>query len=118
MTGNYITLDGIEYVLNPGFDALHTIEKILDASLLHLAQKLIEERLTLQEITVIIEQCMEQRATHSFLKEALIRNGLCHAISAIAGVFTLIFEGRTAQQPLASGELKMLKELFDREDIG
>jgi recombinational DNA repair protein RecR len=88
-----IEFDGIAYVMRPTFAVLAAIEQRLSQSLIQLAQKISDETISLQEVTIIIELSMENRAPAHFLTEAIIRNGLSRALDAVANLFVIIFGG-------------------------
>ncbi len=93
-----IVIDGIPYLLRPRFSALMCIEQELGLSLMQLTQKLVDETMSLHELSVIINHSMDNRATLDFIKDALLRNGLKNAIEAVCALFTVIwagFDGKT-----------------------
>ena len=86
-----ITLDGKPYILRPTFAALSGIEQKLHVGLIALAGKLAGGEITLEELVVIIAQCVVE--TPPNIHDALIRSGLASAVESIGCMFTSVFGG-------------------------
>lgn len=114
-----LMLDGISYTLHPTYKALTQIERDLSSGLLVIARRLCDETITLSELAIIIDHCMENRADAHFLREALVRNGLHNAIASVTALFALVLGGFTmashaeyGQEGMTSGELREMMQRF------
>ena len=92
-----IMLDGIAYVMRPSFEALVLIEKQLSQTLIQIADKISTENISLTELAVIIEICMEKRASAEFIQDAIVRGGMTSALNAVADLMMAIFSGIDTQ---------------------
>jgi hypothetical protein len=106
-----IILDGKAYALHPTFKTLSCIEEMLSTSVMALAVKLAENTITLEEIAIIVTECLRTEIQESSVREALLRSGLAQATQAVTAMFVVIVGGPEAKE-LSRGELQDMATTF------